>query len=43
MNIEATSKLIEMALQIQEPWKITDVQFSPEAGRIVDPVFRTIV
>ena len=34
MNIDATSKLIEMALQIQEPWKITDVQFSPEAGRL---------
>ena len=34
MNVDATSKLIEIALQIKEPWKITDVKFSPEAGRL---------
>lgn len=34
MSIEVTDKLLEMALQIREPWKISDVKFSPDAGRL---------
>jgi len=34
MSINVTDKLLEIALQIREPWKISDVKFSPEAGRL---------
>lgn len=35
MSPTVTDKLLEIALQIREPWKITDVQFSPDTtGRL---------
>lgn len=34
MNVDVTDKLMEIALQIQDPWKISGVEFSPEANRL---------
>lgn len=34
MNTDVTDKLLEIALHIQKPWKISKVEFSPEDGHL---------